>query len=267
MGPIAGALTGVTEMSGFADPAPPVGWGYSYLDWLAAYSFASAILAALVERERTGRGQYIDASQCEVGIYASALAVVDWSANGRIWQREGNRSSYRVAAPQGVYRCSGTDRWVAISCESDDEWASLLNVIAPDDALLDATRTLACRLERRGELDAMIERWTASRDSYAVMEELQRAGVRAGVCQTAEDRCDRDPQLAHLNWLTEVTGTKIGTWPVGEVPVHMSKTPPSIGGRLDRGAPGYGEDNYTVYGELLGLSNKEVDRLRAEGVV
>ena len=69
------------------------------------------------------------------------------------------------------------------------------------------------------------------------MHALQQAGVPAGVCQTAEDRCDHDPQLAALEWLTEVTGTKIGRWPVAEVPVKLSESPAYIGGRIDRGAP------------------------------
>ena len=75
------------------------------------------------------------------------------------------------------------------------------------------------------------------------------------------------PAAAHLGWLTEVTGTKIGTWPVGEVAVRMSATPPYIGGPIGRGAPGYGEDNYEVYGELLGLSVREIDQLKADGVI
>jgi crotonobetainyl-CoA:carnitine CoA-transferase CaiB-like acyl-CoA transferase len=98
------------------------------------------------------------------------------------------------------------------------------------------------------------------------MYRLQQAGVPAGVCQTAEDRCDHDPQLAALNWLTEVTGTKIGRWPIAEVSVKMSESPAHIGGRLDRGAPGYGEDNHYVYGELLGMSAEEIAALTAEGV-
>ena len=73
----------------------------------------------------------------------------------------------------------------------------------------------------------------------------------AGVCQTAGDRCDTDPQLAHLEWLTEVAGTKIGTWPVPEFSVKLSRTPPYVGGPIDRGAPCYGEDNEWVLGELL----------------
>lgn len=268
VGPIAAALAGVTEMSGQPDPAPPAGWGYSYLDWLAAYSFATAILGALYERATTGRGQYIDASQCEVGIYASALAIADWSANGRAWERTGNRSPYLPAAPEGVFRCRGEDRWLAVTCAGDDQWRALATVLG-QPALASDSRfaTLAGRLRHRDVVDGLVARWAEEREPYEAMDALQAAGVAAGVCQTAEDRCDHDPQLAHLGWLTEVTGTRIGTWPVGEVAVRMDGTPPSIGGRIGRGAPGYGEDNYAVYGELLGLSEKEVDRLREEGVV
>ncbi len=99
------------------------------------------------------------------------------------------------------------------------------------------------------------------------MRVLQGAGVPAGVCQTAGDRCDHDPQLAALEWLTEVTGTKIGRWPVAEVPIKMSASPAYIGGRIDRGAPCYGEDNDYVYGELLGMTSGEIAALAQEGVI
>ena len=99
------------------------------------------------------------------------------------------------------------------------------------------------------------------------MYELQTAGVAAGVCQDAQDRCERDPQLQHLNWLTEVTGTKIGRWPVAEVPVKLSATPAHVGSVLDRGAPCYGEDNEWVLGELLGYGSKEIAELEDDGVI
>ena len=73
--------------------------------------------------------------------------------------------------------------------------------------------------------------------------------------------------MRHLEWLTEVTGSKIGTWPVAEVPVKMSLTPPYVGGPVDRGAPCYGEDNEWLLGELLGMSSREIERLRADGVI
>ena len=96
---------------------------------------------------------------------------------------------------------------------------------------------------------------------------LQRAGVPAGVCQNAEDRVDLDPQLRHLKWLTEVTGTKIGTWPVYEFPMKLSETPAYIGGPINRGAPCYGEDNEYVLSELLGMSGAEIAGLAADGVI
>jgi crotonobetainyl-CoA:carnitine CoA-transferase CaiB-like acyl-CoA transferase len=73
--------------------------------------------------------------------------------------------------------------------------------------------------------------------------------------------------LRHLKWLTEVTGTKIGTWPVYELPMKFSQTPGYIGGPIDRGAPCYGEDNMWLLTELLGKSPSEVERLAEEGVI
>ena len=127
--------------------------------------------------------------------------------------------------------------------------------------------TLASRLANQDALDAEVASWTSTQDPYACMHRLQAAGVAAGVCQTAADRCERDPQLAHLEWLTEVTGTKIGRWPVAEVPVKLSATPTHIGGAIDRGAPCYGEDNEYVYGELLGMSTKQIAELADDGVI
>jgi crotonobetainyl-CoA:carnitine CoA-transferase CaiB-like acyl-CoA transferase len=96
---------------------------------------------------------------------------------------------------------------------------------------------------------------------------LQRAGVPAGVCQTAEDRCDRDPQLRAFDWLSEVTGSKIGRWPVGEFPVKLSRTPAWSGGLIDRGAPCYGEDNAFILSTCLGMSSSDIAKLAEEGVI
>ena len=73
---------------------------------------------------------------------------------------------------------------------------------------------------------------------------------------------------ATSKWLTEVTGTKIGTWPVYEIPDEgVSKTPAYIGGPINRGAPCYGEDNMWVLTEMLGRTPSEVERLAEEGVI
>jgi crotonobetainyl-CoA:carnitine CoA-transferase CaiB-like acyl-CoA transferase len=235
---------------------------------MGAYSFAAAMLSALFHRNRTGEGQWIDASQTEVGLFINGTAILDWSANDRIWTRYGNRSPYKPAAPHGVYPCAGDDRWIAIACFTDAEWRALSEVARRPGWLDDGRFSdLPGRLAHQAALDTLVAEWTRGQDRYATMLALQKAGVPAGVCQTAGDRCDNDPQLRALEWLTEITGNKIGRWPVAEVPVKMSESPAYIGGRLDRGAPCYGEDNDYVYGELLGMSKREIERLAADGVI
>lgn len=267
VGPVAAARSGVSEMSGLPEPAMPAGWGYSYLDWIGAYSFATAILGALHYRNRTGRGQWIDASQTESGIYLSGGAVLEHSVTGQPWQRTGNRSPQNAAAPHGIYRCAGEDRWIAIACTTDAAWIALATEIGEGWTWFDRFASLDGRIANQDELERLLQSWTVTQEPYALMDRLQRAGVPAGVCQTAGDRCETDPQLAHLNWLTEVTGTKIGRWPLVEFPVRLSETPAHIGGTIDRAAPGYGEDNEWVLGELLGMSSAQIARLAGDGVI
>jgi crotonobetainyl-CoA:carnitine CoA-transferase CaiB-like acyl-CoA transferase len=268
IGPIAASLSGLSEMSGLPEPAMPAGWGYSYLDWIGAYSFAVAMLAALNYRQRTGKGQRIDASQTETGLFIGGTAVLDWSANRRPWRRYGNRSPYKQAAPHGIYPCAGEDRWIAIACFSQEDWSALVEEAQRPEWLADPRfASLADRLEHQDELDTLVAEWTRGRERYELMQQLQARGVPAGVCQTAEDRVDCDPQLEALNWLTELTGTKIGTWPVADVSARLSATPGYIGGPINRGAPIYGEDNDYVYGELLGMSPSEIASLKTEGAI
>ncbi|MES2975416.1 MAG: CoA transferase [Pseudomonadota bacterium] len=273
VGPVAASFAGTSEMSGLPDPALPAGWGYSYLDWMGAYGFALAILGAIFHRDRTGEGQFIDSSQCEAGMFLSGATVLDWSANDRPWTRIGNRSPYKPAAPHGAYRCKpdaekGDDSWIAIACFDEAEWLALT-----EHAGLQALRadprfaTLAARLAHQDALDEAVTAWTLTQDAYDAMFDLQAVKVPAGVCQTAGDRCDRDPQLQVLEWLTEVTGSKIGRWPVAEMPAKLSATPPYSGGPIDRAAPCYGEDNRHILTQYLGYSDEDVVRLERENVI
>ncbi len=268
VGPIAAAFTGLSEMSGLPEPAPPAGWGYSYLDWIGAYSFAQAILAGLHHRHRTGEGQWIDASQCESGLMLCGVNGLEWALQRRAWHRTGNRSPYVPAAPHGAYRCRGTDRWIAIACFGEDDWAGFLRASGLTALGSDPRfATLSARIRHQDELDPLVQAWTATQEAYACMALLQAAGVAAGVCQTAEDRCDHDPQLRQQQWLTEVSAPRIGTWPVAEMPFRLSRTPAHMGGLPDRGAPMYGEDNEAILGELLGYSSAAIRALAADGVI
>ena len=267
-GPTAQAMSGISEMSGLPEPYGPAGIGYSYLDWFGAYQMAVAMMAALYRKRITGEGCWIDSSQVEAGIYLTGTALLDHTVNGRSWSRYGNRSPYLPAAPHGVYRAAGDDRWMAIAAFTQDQWLALTRVLGTQEWTSEPRLlTLRDRLANQGYLDELVNGATVGREPFGLMEELQAAGVPAGVCQTAEDRCERDPQLAHLHWLVELDQEEIGRWPVKEVPVRFSETPPYIGGPLDRSGPSYGQDNDYVYGELLGLSADDIARLAEEGVI
>ena len=267
-GPTAQAMTGISDMSGLPEPYPPAGIGYSYLDWFGAYNMAVAMLSALYRRNITGEGCHIDASQGDTGLYLTGTAVLDHSVNGRRWARYGNRSPYKSAAPHGAYRTAGEDRWIAIAAFTDEQWRSLAEVLGVESSTTDPRfADLASRSAHQDELDALIERSTRDQDGYALMDRLQQAGVPAGVCQSAEDRYEVDPQLRHLEWLVELTQPEIGTWPVKEHPVRFSETPAYMGGFLDRMGPSYGEDTDAVLGELLGLDAEEIAELRASKAI
>jgi crotonobetainyl-CoA:carnitine CoA-transferase CaiB-like acyl-CoA transferase len=122
-------------------------------------------------------------------------------------------------------------------------------------------------MRHQDELDALVAEMTVHRDGYELMRVLQAAGVPAGVCQTAADRYEADPQLRFGQWLTEVPHSEIGTWPVKELSGVLSKTPSHIGGTVGRSGPCYGEDNAYVLGEILGKTPAEIAELARQGVL
>jgi crotonobetainyl-CoA:carnitine CoA-transferase CaiB-like acyl-CoA transferase len=265
-GPPAQAFSGISEMSGLPEPYAPAGIGYSYLDWFGAYNMATAMQAALYRLRRTGEGCWIDASQIECGIYLTGTAVLDYVANGVTWKRIGNRSPYKIAAPSGAFPTLGVDRWIAISCFDDEQWRALINILGLQ---LDREQygSLSARLEMNEELERVLEEATRHWDGYELMNELQAAGVPAGVCQTGRDKVELDPQLEHQRWLVELSQRDFGSWPMKDVPIKYTKTPVHVGGSLDRAGPSYGQDSEYVLREILGMSVSDIEKLRDANVV
>jgi crotonobetainyl-CoA:carnitine CoA-transferase CaiB-like acyl-CoA transferase len=265
-GPTAQAVTGLTHQSGLPE-REPAGWGFSYMDHTGGYYVALATLMALLHRRRTGQAAYVDLAQAQAGLFITGTSVLDHAVNGRQTPRTGNTSPWQTAAPHGVYPARGVDRWVAIAVRTDQQWQGLLDATqAP--GLHDACfATFASRAEHTSELDEVLAGWTSSRDPFEIMRLLQRHRVPAGVCQTNADRVERDPQLAARGFLRELPQSEIGTWPVQNVPFRCSSSDVAAGAPLNRGAPCYGEDNEYVYGQLLGLSSEELERLAADRII
>jgi crotonobetainyl-CoA:carnitine CoA-transferase CaiB-like acyl-CoA transferase len=265
-GPIVQAVSGLTFTSGLPD-REPAGWGYSFMDHTGAYVMATAILLALLHKQRTGEGQWVDLSCTDAGLALHGPALLDWTVNGRPTRRPGsphsNRSEHPAMAPHGIYPAAGDDEWVAIACRSDAEWVALGGVLKERWAREARFVALAGRLAAQDELDAKLTTWTRRFAKAATAAALQAAGVPAAPVAKPAERVDHDPATAGFGLWPTVRHSKMGDVRVDGLPVHFSKTD----WQLARGGPCLGEHTEQVLTTLLGLSADDVAKLRAEGVV
>ncbi len=273
-GPSIQAMCGLTQLSGLPGK-PPAGWGYSYMDLVAGYHSAIAILAALRYRTVTGKGQYIDLAQVETGATMTGAAILDYTANGRPARRDGvppgNRSSWpgeqrsdayrgRQGAPHNAYRCKGDglNDWCAISCFTDKEWRALVEAMGNPDWAND-TKFIALkdRLAHQDELDTQIETWTKTLDKYEVTERLQAKGVPAAPVQSISDRVNRDPQLRHRrSFASQTHHPLIGPKNVEGFPANLAEG----GWSVKRHGPLFGQDNAYLLREVLGLTKAQLEQ-------
>jgi crotonobetainyl-CoA:carnitine CoA-transferase CaiB-like acyl-CoA transferase len=268
VGPTAQALSGLTHMSGFPEPMQPAGWGYSYLDHSTGYYGAILVLAALLRHKKTGRGCYIDLSQTEAGIMVSGTATLEAQLTGKATDRHGNRMQAADWAPHGAYPCRGTDEWIAIAIQDDNQWASLVTELSAPDWARDARFSNAAgRKANEDDLDHLMADATKDFARYDLMNRLQQRGVPAAAVQKADDRCDRDPQLKARGYLVPLPHSEIGTWPIEGFPAKFEKMPVDVGGLPHRGAPMMGEDNDRIYRDLLGLTPEEITGLREDWII
>lgn len=214
-----------------------------------------ALLAALVHRKRTGRGQYIEVSQLESTINLLGPHILAYSLNRTSPAPEGNTSPR--FAPYGVFPCAD-DEWIAISVRDDAQWRGFQAAVdAPWTAEV-RFDTAAGRLAAKAELARLTGEWTAPRDAHALMEALQAKGVTAGVVQNSRDLVERDPQLAHRGHLVTLDGhPEMGPTVYNAPPYRLSKTPY----RFQRPAPTLGQHNKDVFQGMLGLSDAEMERM------
>jgi benzylsuccinate CoA-transferase BbsF subunit len=250
-------------LTGWPDRSPTVP-GVAYTDWTTPFFGLVALLAALDYRRRTGRGQYIDVSNLHVGVQCLETAMLDCLVNGRVQNRAGNElmvGDLPGAAPHGVYRCQGDNRWCAVAVLHDREWQRFCEVLGhPAWTQAPPFATILGRVKHRDELNALVEAWTSQRPAEEVMHRLQAVGIAAGVVQNAADLA-HDPQLAHRRETIFLQHPEAGVQPYHRPSFDLSRSPPQLSP-----PPLMGQHNADVFKGLLGLSEAEYGALEAEGV-
>ena len=259
-GPTVQAFSGITYLTSYPGK-PPLGLGYSYADHVAGLMAALALLGALEYRRKTGEGQYIDVSQVEAMTSLLGDAIVNYTLNDKPAEPVGNSSTQ--AAPYGVYRCRGDDRWCAIAVFTNEEWQGFKRTLGnPHWAEDSRFATLSGRLENADELNRLVEEWTRQHSAEEVMTWFQEQGVAAGVVQDASDLAN-DPQLKQRGFFVELDHPELGKTISDATPIRLSDTP----AKYNRAAPIHGQDNDYVYKRLLGMSEDEVTELGEQGVI
>ncbi len=259
-GPPQVAQSGLSSLTGYVGGEPMMA-GFSYGDPNGGVHASFAVMAALLHREKTGQGQYIDLSQWEAAIMLLPEAVMDYSMNKTQPERRGNRDPYM--APHGVFRSKGEDRWVSLSVRDDAEWQRLCAVMDQPELASDARfASLSARKENELALEETVTAWTQERTADEVTERLQQAHIPAYPALDAIDMIN-SPHVGSRDYFVELEHPEVGKRRHMGVPWIMSRTPCKI----QRPAPCLGRDTDAILMEIVGLSQDEVAALREKDIL
>jgi crotonobetainyl-CoA:carnitine CoA-transferase CaiB-like acyl-CoA transferase len=259
VGTMGAAMSGATFQIGWPDRAPEGPFG-PWTDAVTPRFIVASILAALHRRARTGRGCYIDVAQAEAGIQFMMPAYFQGAASGTPPERRGVAGS-PVRAVQGLYPCSGEDRWIAIDASRPDDWEALRGVAG--GALRDAKfDRIVERMRNRQELDRLLAEWTCVQDAAALESRLETAGVPAHVVSHADDLL-ADDDLRHAAHFKAIEDAVIGAAVIEGPRFALTRTQLPATGR----GPRIGEHTAEVLARVLGMSDTEIAELREAGVL
>ncbi len=258
-GPTNQAFAGMCHLTGYPGGFPS-GLGGTWPDFAVGVALLFATLAALRHRERTGEGQYVDLSMAEVVTAMLPEAMLDYLMNGVARGPMGNRDPW--AAPHGVFPLAGDDRWIALACANDEEFAALAEVLGAPAMASDPRYARAeDRLRNVEALEREIAALTARRDGAELVAAMRARNLCATrVYDTAA--LVSDPGLRESGMLVRLTHPECGERMIAGIPVHFSAFAPAY-----RPAPCRGEHTDEVLAEVLGMSAAEIAALRAEEVL
>jgi crotonobetainyl-CoA:carnitine CoA-transferase CaiB-like acyl-CoA transferase len=255
------AMAGVTGLCAYHDAERPYMLGNALGDPVSGLHGALAVLAALRERARTGRGQWVEIAQVETVIPFIAEHLIEYQLTGRVPRPVGNRHPRH--APHGIYRASGDANWIAIGVSSEEQWRELVRVLgvghlAADERFADRAR----RKANEDALDREIGRALAGLDADDVAARLDEAGVPAGTINSAPAVL-ADRQLQSRDFFVPIERAVVGTHLYPAAVPRFARTPLSS----DRPAPLIGEHSRKVMLEILGMSELELAEVERNGVV
>jgi crotonobetainyl-CoA:carnitine CoA-transferase CaiB-like acyl-CoA transferase len=255
---VAQAMSGIMSITGTSPAEPPVKCGPPLTDIGAGMLAAVGILAALVERARTGRGRLVETSLFEAGIlftaWQSAIALATGAAPGPLG------SAHPLSAPYEAFPTA--DRWIVVGGANQANWRRLCEILGRPELALDTRfATNRERMANLAELRAILAGLFRARPASEWLALLDAAGVPAGPVNDVSEMLD-DPQTRARRMVVEVEHARLG-------PIRTLGCPIKVEGALTgprRGPPRLGEDTRAILG-ACGFAREEVEALLAAGAV
>ena len=253
-------LAGFPSMTGHS-PDQPAKSGINHGDPITGIHAASAILAALLRRRRTGKGAFIDLSQQESTISFIGEHLLGYQMTGENPQPAGN--SHPAMSPHGVFPCRGKDRWVAVAVSTDAQWQTLCESMGQSDLAQHPDYANApMRWQNREDLASLVSQWTSQHDAQEIASRLQATGVAASPVNSPRELF-RDPHYLARGFFESVDHPSTGPRDYPGFPFRLSKSAMEI----RRPAPTLGEHNRQVLGTLLGLTDEALRELEMAGII
>jgi len=252
-------ITGLAWVTGHPEDQPRIQRGPC--DPNGGLHAVFAAMVALERRQRTGEGCLVEAPMFEAAMNVGAEPAIEWGAHGVMVERIGNRSP--AAAPQNLYATSEPERWLALSCSTDEQWHALASVIGHPELADDPDlATLAGRRAAADRLDEVIAVWAGGLTVDAALAALLPAGVPAARGTDAR-RASENEQMVARGYYEQVEHPVVGTHPTPTLPFRYA----SVDRWTRRPAPTLGQHNTEILGGWLGHDPDELAALEAEGVI
>ena len=254
---VAQGMGGLMSITG-APGGGPMRVGIPVADLTAGIFLAQGILVALIERERSGEGQWVTTSLLQAMVNMLDFQATRWLIGGEVPPQAGN--DHPTTMPTGVFQCA--DGQINIAATTPAQWRGLCTTIGAEE-LADDPRFAgpAGRSERRAALHEEIDRRTATFGCEALIEALNAAGVPSGPILDVPG-VFADPQVRSLPITAPLEHPVLGALEVLGLPVQLSRTP----GAVRRAAPDPGSDSDAIL-EELGYTAAGIAALRESGVV